>query len=92
MKVVELTDVHKHYMLGQTRVDALRGVEFAIAARGDIAGRLHPAGCERQQLAGGQRRAVGHYQRLRDHKLAVDVEAEDVVLIAVGRLEVGRDL
>ena len=30
MKVVELTDVHKHYMLGQTRVDALRGVSLGI--------------------------------------------------------------
>jgi putative ABC transport system ATP-binding protein len=30
MSVVELRDVKKHYLLGQTRVDALRGVSFTI--------------------------------------------------------------
>jgi len=30
MSVVELADVRKHYMLGDTRVDALRGVSLAI--------------------------------------------------------------
>lgn len=30
MNVVELTDVHKYYMLGSTRVDALRGVNLQI--------------------------------------------------------------
>lgn len=30
MNVVELTDVHKYYMLGSTRVDALRGVNLKI--------------------------------------------------------------
>jgi putative ABC transport system ATP-binding protein len=30
MNVVELKDVHKYYMLGETRVDALRGVSLSI--------------------------------------------------------------
>jgi putative ABC transport system ATP-binding protein len=43
MNVVELKDVKKYYMLGQTRVDALRGVSVAIA-RGEFLAIAGPSG------------------------------------------------
>lgn len=43
MKVVELNDVKKHYMLGQTRVEALRGVSLAIE-KGEFAAVAGPSG------------------------------------------------
>jgi len=43
MSVVELVDVKKHYMLGDTRVDALRGVSLSID-RGEFLAIAGPSG------------------------------------------------
>jgi putative ABC transport system ATP-binding protein len=43
MNVVELTDVRKHYMLGQTRVDALQGVTLGIG-KGEFTAIAGPSG------------------------------------------------
>ncbi|MFA6506318.1 MAG: ABC transporter ATP-binding protein [Treponemataceae bacterium] len=43
MNVVELENVKKHYMLGQTRVDALRGVSLSIA-QGEFLAIAGPSG------------------------------------------------
>ncbi|PKL09645.1 MAG: lipoprotein-releasing system ATP-binding protein LolD [Spirochaetae bacterium HGW-Spirochaetae-7] len=43
MNVVELKDVKKYYMLGQTRVDALRGVSLAIG-QGEFLAIAGPSG------------------------------------------------
>jgi putative ABC transport system ATP-binding protein len=43
MRVVELANVRKHYMLGQTRVDALRGVTLDID-RGEFLAIAGPSG------------------------------------------------
>lgn len=43
MNVVELEDVKKYYMLGQTRVDALRGVSLSIA-QGEFLAIAGPSG------------------------------------------------
>jgi putative ABC transport system ATP-binding protein len=43
MNVVELEDVKKYYMLGETRVDALRGVSFSIA-QGEFLAIAGPSG------------------------------------------------
>jgi putative ABC transport system ATP-binding protein len=43
MGVVELRDVKKHYLLGETRVDALRGVSFSIE-KGDFLAIAGPSG------------------------------------------------
>ncbi|MBL8965867.1 MAG: ABC transporter ATP-binding protein [Spirochaetaceae bacterium] len=43
MNVVELTDVTKHYMLGETRVDALRGVSLGIE-KGEFTAIAGPSG------------------------------------------------
>jgi putative ABC transport system ATP-binding protein len=43
MNVVELRDVKKYYMLGQTRVDALRGVSLAIG-QGEFLAIAGPSG------------------------------------------------
>ena len=43
MSVVELKDVKKYYMLGQTRVDALRGVSLTIE-KGEFLAIAGPSG------------------------------------------------
>ena len=43
VKLVEMNDVRKHYMLGETRVDALRGVSFTIG-RGEFMAIAGPSG------------------------------------------------
>jgi putative ABC transport system ATP-binding protein len=43
MNVVELTDVKKYYMLGETRVDALRGVSLSIG-QGEFLAIAGPSG------------------------------------------------
>jgi putative ABC transport system ATP-binding protein len=43
MSVVEIVDVKKHYMLGDTRVDALRGVSMAIE-KGEFLAIAGPSG------------------------------------------------
>jgi putative ABC transport system ATP-binding protein len=43
MNVVELENVKKHYMLGETRVDALRGVSLSIG-RGEFLAISGPSG------------------------------------------------
>jgi putative ABC transport system ATP-binding protein len=43
MSVVELADVKKHYMLGDTRVDALRGVSLAVE-KGEFLAIAGPSG------------------------------------------------
>ena len=43
MSVVELRDVKKHYLLGDTRVDALRGISFAIE-KGEFLAVAGPSG------------------------------------------------
>ena len=43
MNVVELKDVKKYYMLGQTRVDALRGVSMSIG-QGEFLAIAGPSG------------------------------------------------
>jgi putative ABC transport system ATP-binding protein len=43
MNVIELKDVKKHYLLGETRVEALRGVSLAIG-KGEFAAIAGPSG------------------------------------------------
>jgi putative ABC transport system ATP-binding protein len=43
MSVVEITDVKKHYMLGETRVDALRGVSMVVE-KGEFLAIAGPSG------------------------------------------------
>jgi len=49
MSVVEMADVRKHYMLGETRVDALRGVSFDIE-KGEFLAIAGPSGAGKSTI------------------------------------------
>jgi putative ABC transport system ATP-binding protein len=49
MSVVEMVDVQKHYMLGETRVDALRGVSFDIE-KGEFLAIAGPSGAGKSTI------------------------------------------
>lgn len=47
--IIEATGLHKSYTTGALRVEALRGVDFAVA-RGEMVAIMGPSGCGKTTL------------------------------------------
>jgi putative ABC transport system ATP-binding protein len=67
MSVVELSDVKKHYMLGETRVDALRGVSFSIE-KGEFLAIAGPSGSGKSTILN----MIGCIDNPSDGKVLID--------------------
>jgi putative ABC transport system ATP-binding protein len=67
MSVVEMMDVRKHYMLGQTRVEALRGVSIRIE-RGEFLAIAGPSGAGKSTILN----MVGCIDTPSDGKVLID--------------------
>jgi putative ABC transport system ATP-binding protein len=67
MSVVELSDVKKHYMLGETRVDALRGVSVSIE-KGEFLAIAGPSGSGKSTILN----MIGCIDNPSDGKVLID--------------------
>ena len=67
MSVVELSDVKKYYMLGETRVDALRGVSFSIE-KGEFLAIAGPSGSGKSTILN----MIGCIDNPSDGKVLID--------------------
>jgi putative ABC transport system ATP-binding protein len=67
MSVVELRDVRKHYLLGDTRVDALRGISFAIE-KGEFLAVAGPSGSGKSTILN----MIGCIDNPSDGKVLID--------------------
>ncbi|MCX7037812.1 MAG: ATP-binding cassette domain-containing protein, partial [Spirochaetes bacterium] len=67
MSVVEMRDVKKHYMLGETRVDALRGVSFSIE-KGEFLAIAGPSGSGKSTILN----MIGCIDNPTDGKVLID--------------------
>ena len=88
MRAVELVDVRKHYMLGDTRVDALRGVSLTIE-KGEFMAIAGPSGSGKSTILN----MIGCIDNPSDGKVLIDgTEVEhlnDTELTRYRRVKIG---
>jgi putative ABC transport system ATP-binding protein len=88
MSVVELKDVKKHYMLGETRVEALRGVSLAIE-RGEFLAIAGPSGAGKSTIL----HMIGCIDTPSEGKVLIDSqeveELNDTELTRIRRNKIG---